>query len=491
MQLRSSHISLGVTMLCGIVSWAWAHSADADWTYIYCDGFDTNVAAADSVSHSVFWPEQAFPPSEPYLLFSSNHGVPPRGLLFMGYDGTPAILEYRLPMDTDNVPSNRRIGGFTEFDVQLLPSPTLDSKMSYCTSPDGQDWTEPVEVASGHHRIWTSSPDGTAHLRFQGNHAVLDNLCMRLWLGVVFHVDNKRELDVNNNGLSEVEPLAHVQAAIDAAQNGDRVFVWPGTYREGIDFRGKALLVRSIRDPAMIQAPNDYAVTFYSDEGPGSVLRNFVICNSHTGIFVVGASPTLSHLTITDNEHYAIAASFGADPHTSNCIFWNNSSGDLLDCQAQYSCLQDTVVGTAGNITGDPLFADPNQGDYHLKSQRGRFVPPDANETGQFQTGAWVTDPITSPCIDTGNPNAYPMTERMPNGGRINMGAYGGTAWASLSTNEWLNKGDMNYDGIVNLLDFALAEREGIDRCSAVLRIWLWQAPWYESYTATDDLVMP
>jgi formylglycine-generating enzyme required for sulfatase activity len=43
----------------------------------------------------------------------------------------------------------------------------------------------------------------------------------------------------------------------------------------------------------------------------------------------------------------------------------------------------------------------------------------------------------------------------MPNGGRIDMGAYGGTPFASMSEIKWLD-GDVNHDGIVNFIDLAM-----------------------------------
>jgi hypothetical protein len=43
---------------------------------------------------------------------------------------------------------------------------------------------------------------------------------------------------------------------------------------------------------------------------------------------------------------------------------------------------------------------------------------------------------VTSPCIDGGDPNDKPLNELLPNGNRINMGAYGGTLQASLSPYE-------------------------------------------------------
>jgi hypothetical protein len=81
-------------------------------------------------------------------------------------------------------------------------------------------------------------------------------------------------------------------------------------------------------------------------------------------------------------------------------------------------------------------------GDYHLKSQAGRWDP---------NTGSWVQDDVTSLCIDAGDPNSPIGEEPFPNGGRINMGAYGGTAEASRSyfgepVSETIIAGDINGD---------------------------------------------
>jgi parallel beta-helix repeat protein len=106
--------------------------------------------------------------------------------------------------------------------------------------------------------------------------------------------------------------------------------------------------------------------------------------------------------------------------------------------------------GLAAHMMGaDPLFADAGAGDYHLLSERGRYWP---------DYDVWVLDSQTSPAIDGGNPIQNPGDEPMPNGGRINMGAYGGTAWASMS--EWPLEGDINQDGIVNLADVGIVAVE-------------------------------
>jgi hypothetical protein len=156
--------------------------------------------------------------------------------------------------------------------------------------------------------------------------------------------------------------------------------------------------------------------------------------------------PTLLNCTFSAN--FATQAGGGIcsiqDSRTIliNCILWNNSdesgtgahSSQIYEqkirgqAEVMYSCVQDSMSINPwpgeGNINADPYFADPENGDYHLKSQAGRWDP-----TSQ----SWVIDQISSPCIDAGDPSISVGLERFPNGGRINMGAYGGTQEASLS----------------------------------------------------------
>ena len=229
-----------------------------------------------------------------------------------------------------------------------------------------------------------------------------------------------------NNGLSPVTAFATIQKGIDTAADGDIVVVYPGLYQEEINFLGKALIVQGISSDTagipVLHNPVDFTVSFYSGEGPNSILKNFIIKNSFTAIFIAGSSPTISNVTIIDNR-YGIRAYAGSQPDISNCIFWNNTYTDLFGCHARYSCTKDADIGE-GNIDMDPLFVDPDNGDYHLCSERGRYWP---------KYDIWVLDNVTSPCIDGGDPSVDPADEPMPNGARINMGAYGGTRYASLN----------------------------------------------------------
>jgi len=122
-----------------------------------------------------------------------------------------------------------------------------------------------------------------------------------------------------------------------------------------------------------------------------------------------------------------------------------------------------------GNVDVDPCFAEPGywdpngtpeepnddfwgEGDYHLKSQAGRWDP---------NSQSWVQDDVTSPCIDAGDPMLLIGHEPFPNGGIVNMGAYGGTAEASKSyfdepVCETIVAGDINGDCKIDFADFQL-----------------------------------
>ena len=113
----------------------------------------------------------------------------------------------------------------------------------------------------------------------------------------------------------------------------------------------------------------------------------------------------------------------------------------------------------------NPHFAGPTNDDYHLKSEQGRFWPEDPTDPNEFGLldGLWAMDPVTSPCIDNGNPMDDPSGEGDYSGGLVNMGAYGGTAYASRSDYYWPLEGDVNRDGIVNLADFAIVSENWLD----------------------------
>jgi len=133
-----------------------------------------------------------------------------------------------------------------------------------------------------------------------------------------------------------------IQAAIDSTANGDVVLVSNGTYVENIDFKGKAITVKSVNGPATTTIDGgglDIVVKFVTQETSNSVLAGFTIRNGRPsvsstynggGIAVASSSPTIQNNTITANfgcSGVGIGVSFGSPLIQGNTITNNQQSG--------------------------------------------------------------------------------------------------------------------------------------------------------------------
>jgi hypothetical protein len=185
---------------------------------------------------------------------------------------------------------------------------------------------------------------------------------------------------------------------------------------------------------------------------------------------------TIGNCTICGNSAAVNAGGLGCYQGTSatvtNTILWGNTSPKgreifLQKAPTEFNIKYSDVAGgqtgvsveggsklnwDEGNIDADPLFEDPNNDDFHLKSQAGRWDPISLS---------WIQDELTSPCIDAGDPMSPIGWESFPNGGFVNMGAYGGTLEASKAyfgepICETIVAGDINGDGQVNRADLEI-----------------------------------
>jgi hypothetical protein len=202
---------------------------------------------------------------------------------------------------------------------------------------------------------------------------------------------------------------------------------------------------------------NQQAGVMFGDCSNGVLTRSIISGNGRNpgdvrygGIAYFNDPLLISNCTIAGNWAAVSELEYeegdGLQPNMVNCIIWDNLhwySPRLpgFTPTASYCDLQASWPDEDNVIIVDPGFADPGHwdlngtpsdanddfwvdGDYHLKSQAGRWDP---------NSQTWVMDNVTSPCIDAGDPNDPVGDEPFPNGGRINMGAYGGTAEASKS----------------------------------------------------------
>jgi parallel beta-helix repeat protein len=126
-----------------------------------------------------------------------------------------------------------------------------------------------------------------------------------------------------------------IQDGINVANNGDLVLVAAGTYSENIDFKGKAITVRSVSGAkvTVIDAGKHGSVaTFLSNEGPKSILHGFTlqhgIANNFGGGVLIGAaSPTIENNIIQDNKACLGGGGISTQgsPHILNNVIQNNS----------------------------------------------------------------------------------------------------------------------------------------------------------------------
>lgn len=338
---------------------------------------------------------------------------------------------------------------------------------------------------------WTGSAvdAGMVEDPYDPNTVVLVNNSHTLranFLEHVIYVDDDAPLDPGPHdlGISDPQengrpdhPFDAIQEAIASAPQGALVLVKPGTYQESIELAGKGIHVTGI-DPSQAEIEawpviagngRDTLVTFTPGEdgqlsgfvlsggrhpqaaviacrGSSPRIRNCLIvgnrCEGPSGAIVhcQGGNPVFENLTVHGNDAGVSGAAFRfADCHAVivNTILWGNLPQEISveagpDPTVSYSNVMGTWPGL-GNIALAPNFARSGRwtgspgatwssGNYRLMSQNGRWDPDSLK---------WVADGVTSPCIDAGDP-AWPLgLEPIPNGKRINMGAFGGGVQAS------------------------------------------------------------
>jgi hypothetical protein len=170
-----------------------------------------------------------------------------------------------------------------------------------------------------------------------------------------------------------------IQAAINAAANGDTVLVAPGTYRENINFMGKAITVTSSGGAQVTIVDGGGTgpvVTFASGETAASVLNGFTLTNGNAantfpnsggGIAIQGVSPTSPTITnnvisqnIACNGGGGIAISSGSPVIRANVIVGNAQAttcgggigGGGISIEGNPQILGNVIVGNSFPSSG-------------------------------------------------------------------------------------------------------------------------------------------
>jgi len=155
----------------------------------------------------------------------------------------------------------------------------------------------------------------------------------------------------------------NIQDAIDASINGDIVLVSSGLYYENIDFKGKAITVKS-KDGAKLTTIDGGAVgsvaVFTNSETNGSVLDGFTLTNGigavspiHSNIWFGGAvfCESFSSPTIINNIIIKNTASLGGGVHCSmsNPVIKNNTIKNNMSTYGGGICCYESSSPTIEN----------------------------------------------------------------------------------------------------------------------------------------------
>lgn len=186
-------------------------------------------------------------------------------------------------------------------------------------------------------------------------------------------------------------------------------------------------------------------------ESSWSISHNVITNNRATeggGIRCEESNPVISFNTLVYNQADSgagiyLSSSLYPPLHIHHCIIYSGGGSgggiyvaagtrvEVSHCDVYGSSGPNYIgianlTGSEGNIAANPMLARPLRrstgGDYHLMSKVGYW---------DSATESWKTSYTDSPCIDAGAPALGARDEPHPNGGIVNLGAYGGTPEAS------------------------------------------------------------
>jgi hypothetical protein len=458
---------ISVTLL-----FAMAGQVAADWWWPPTDGatiVPPNPTSPDVVSITLSgeWPDSCIPEDSAISVTGNNiyfdviHDVPPWVVclaIVMGWQQTQAVGP--LPAGTYTVYACLVGGGMPPVPVAEF---TVTATTYYVDCVDGNDLNNGLTPETAFATIQKgidTAQDGDTVIVLPGWHQ--ENVD---FLGKNITLTSSNPADPNIVAYTVIDeddgmfpPTVTFRGTEDA--NCSIIGFNIKGYIQGVDqliYPNPEFCARGVIDRCLIEGNAGSCGTVIN--GWDGTVGHCLIANNNGMACACQCSPVavgnalIQNCTIADSMFgRGIAVGDGGTTTIENCILYNdgitlgngatvnisfsNFHGNVYS-ECEFPPCEGTVNWGLGNIDADPCFADPCNGDYHLQSAAGRW-DPNQND--------WVIDANTSRCIDAGNPGSPPADEPTPNGNRINMGAYGGTAEASKSPVQWALLADLTND---------------------------------------------
>ena len=190
------------------------------------------------------------------------------------------------------------------------------------------------------------------------------------------------------------DPFCMIQAGIDKAKDEDTVVAQDGTYNEAIDFKGKAITLRSSGGAAVttIDATGLSAsvVRCVSGEGPDTVLEGFTITGG------TGTDPGTGWL------YGGGMYNRNSSPTVTRCTFSGNTAdrdgGGMFNFLSSPTVTSCTFSGNTGAYDGGGMYNEGSDSTVSECTFSGNHADSDGGGMGN-----WYSSPTVTQCTFSGN----------------------------------------------------------------------------------------
>jgi len=179
---------------------------------------------------------------------------------------------------------------------------------------------------------------------------------------------------VDDDGKADFD---NIQAAVDAASDGDEIIVMPGSYNNGgaqvVDTLGKAIWLHSNEGAEVTIINAQYfhrGIVCVSGEDSKTRIEGFTIVNGYTegengaGAYILDSSPTITDCVFENNYSNngnggGMCSSSGSNPTLTNCTFENNTAyrgGGMYNYNSSPTITNCTFTGNTAGSEGGGMY---------------------------------------------------------------------------------------------------------------------------------------